>query len=474
MVAMVLAWMGIGQARAQDYSNCNGTYPYAATCPDRPTAYAAAKASAQHLCDNTGQCLSVYFGGLSIDDGVYYNFNYRLGSGAATANGKMRYWASGCPSGQVWFDSLTACAVGCAARPDSIYTPSGNSYFPPNGAVGCDSGCPTATFANGDGTYTKKSGVISGTCNVLPDCAALGLTAGGYKFNAYQGTCEPPEVVCESNQVKGASGSCQDACPAGMHVDAQGQCKADAQECPAGNVKAPSGACLPGDGQCAAGEARRPNGTCGKDSDGDGTADDDDDNPDNDSEKETFSGGDNCSSPPSCSGNPIMCGQARIQWRIECNTRRDVNVSGGSCGAMPVCIGDNCKAMEYAQLLQQWKTGCELEKLNSKSGTGDGSQPEWTKVPGMNQNPALGQTADDLKGVQTKELDVDDLDTSGYGGGGGSCPALIGGATGGVYASAFATNLASPPAFWCTYVSVIYGIMGVLGACAACYILAKG
>lgn len=157
-----------------------------------------------------------------------------------------------------------------------------------------------------------------------------------------------------------------------MVADPEGLCKPAAEDCPAGNVRAPSGQCLPGEGQCAAGEARRPNGTCGRDSDGDGQADEDDEDPENDPDRETASGGDSCSAPPSCSGGPIDCLQAKIQWRIDCNTRHKVNVTGGTCGAMPVCVGENCKAMEYAQLLQQWKAACALEKLANADGGGEG------------------------------------------------------------------------------------------------------
>ncbi|WP_454261604.1 virulence factor TspB C-terminal domain-related protein [Pseudoxanthomonas mexicana] len=187
------------------------------------------------------------------------------------------------------------------------------------------------------------------------------------------GLCQPIEQECAANQTKNpTTGNCENACPSGMVADADGLCKPSTDDCPAGNVRAPSGECLPGEGQCAAGEARRPNGTCGRDSDGDGQADEDDEDPENDPDRETASGGDTCSAPPSCSGGPIDCLQAKIQWRIDCNTRHKVNVTGGACGAMPVCVGENCKAMEYAQLLQQWKAACALEKLANADGGGEG------------------------------------------------------------------------------------------------------
>ena len=186
--------------------------------------------------------------------------------------------------------------------------------------------------------------------------------------------CEYPEPEeCPTGQIKNAAGNCVDnKCPNGMVEGPAGTCINEKNECPAGEVKSPTGACLPGEGQCAAGEARGKDGTCKRDSDGDGTPDNEDDDPNNDDESESFSGGDNCNSPPSCSGSPIMCGQARIQWRIECNTRRNRNITGGTCDSMPICTGDKCDALEYSQLLMQWRSACAAEKLLARGNGAPG------------------------------------------------------------------------------------------------------
>lgn len=227
-------------------------------------------------------------------------------------------------------------------------------------------------FNNGDGTWTGYYSAGGGTCTnatLQQACAAM----SGFHWNAWNQTCEPNETECPANQVTDATtGSCKDACPLGMVVNPQGQCEEEKDSCAAGQIKSPQGGCLPGEGQCAAGEAKRPDGTCGKDANGDGVADDDDEDPDNDSEKNTFSGGENCDVPPSCTGDPVMCGQSRIQWRIDCNTRKNRSISGGGCGATPICTGKNCDAMEYAQLQMQWRTACAVEK----GFTGDGSGGE--------------------------------------------------------------------------------------------------
>lgn len=39
---------------------------------------------------------------------------------------------------------------------------------------------------------------------------------------------------------------------------------------------------------------------------------------------------------------------------------------------MPVCAGDGCKAVEHAQLVQQWKAACYLEKLAGGENSGGG------------------------------------------------------------------------------------------------------
>ena len=75
--------------------------------------------------------------------------------------------------------------------------------------------------------------------------------------------------------------------------------------------------------------------------------------------------------------------QVKIQWRIDCNTRKKANVSGGHCGGpggMPVCSGEGCNAVEYAQLVQQWKTACAIEKLAAGGSTGGSENADLTAI----------------------------------------------------------------------------------------------
>lgn len=498
IVALALAWLGFGEAKAQTYTDCYTITLHSvySECPDGPTAFQQGLAVAQNRVS--------YYGGTVItppdrtcytNSGVQWcrfefpvtdavgNIKQRPGRAYRVENqclnggtfdpltGKC---TAPCPAGQERHSVTDQCIEACSSRPNKVVA--GLAGIP-NGSVGCDggsSGCEVMYSSNGDGSYTLTHiGGEGSHCSVVPNqCSNNG---SGYTMNFGLGVCQPPIVECESNEVKDpVTGTCSQGCDVGMIMNSQGVCAPSENDCPAGNVRAPSGQCLPGEGQCAAGEARRANGTCGKDSDGDGQADEDDDNDENDPDKESASGGDSCNAPPSCSGGAIACMQVKIQWRIDCNTRKNVNISGGACNAVPVCQGEKCDALQYAQLLQQWRASCALEKL-AQGEDGDGGQPEWTKVNGMNQDPGAGENADDQPRLHEKELSLSDLDGGGFGGGGGSCPALIAaGGSGAGMGGSFAQTLASPPAFWCDWVRAIYGCMALSGAIAACVIVTKG
>lgn len=411
-----LFWLGTGEVKAQA---CQAASP--ATC-DQGQALTACNASGGALggraysCDLAGGSSRYYtcnstFGGGGYSCGAVASFLTPPLSGVGST---FHYYD--CPAGTIFNPTLAICAQDCAAKPDYISTP---TYEMRNGTVTCSDGCEVGHFANGDGTYTGKPSLLGRACSVLPDCASLG---GGYYTNANTGHCELPATECESNQTTGPGGACLDACPSGMHTDDAGLCVQDSDNCPAGEIRSPSGSCLPGDGQCAAGEAKKKDGTCGKDTDGDGEADDDDDDPENDSDKESFSGGDSCDSPPSCSGGPIDCGMARIQWRIDCNTRKDITISGGSCSAIPICTGRNCNAMEYSQLLMQWRTACKAAGEGGEAGNNQDLIDALTGPTGTIADSSGGGDLEDL-GPGMGEEAGEDFDPDGTGfGWGSSCP----------------------------------------------------
>ncbi|WP_414547071.1 hypothetical protein [Stenotrophomonas forensis] len=286
------------------------------------------------------------------------------------------------------------------------------------------SGCESTFRNNADDTSTYSP--TGKTCDKKPDCAAQG--GKNMVWNAALGVCQPVEPECPKGEVKvGNACAKEKPCPDGMALVA-GSCKKENNECPAGMIRSPLGSCIPGDGQCAKGEVRGPDGTCKRDKDNDGEPD-----PHGKDDPETFSGGDECDSPPSCSGSPIMCGQARIQWRIDCNTRRHNNISGGHCSqsGMPVCTGKDCNAMEYSSLLMQWRSACALEKMaGEKSDTPGGSKSDANGngvadvLEGRGDVTPIGDGAADVASAKKWGigLSTSNLDTSNMFGGSGTCP----------------------------------------------------
>lgn len=338
-----------------------------------------------------------------------------------------------------------------------------------SGSLGCRNGCDGMWSRNADSsmTWSATGGNCPDnektTCDNYPD---------GYYWNAILKVCEPPEGKCGGRPANSLGQCAPEPCPAGMVQQPDGTCKSKDNECPAGQIKSPDGKCLPGDGQCAQGEVRGKDGTCKKDSDGDGQPDEGEEGgegPDG-KKKDEFSGGDDCKTPPACSGSPIMCGQARIQWRIDCNTRRNRNIAGGACTTPPVCTGEKCDALEYSGLLMQWRTACATEKL-AQGGSGS-DQPAWTKVTGMSTDPGAGSSPDDLKVLTTKTISVSDLDQSGIGGG-GSCMGFASGGSNGI-TSGFISAISTPPPFFCQYIAQIKALIITIAAVAAAVILARG
>nr|WP_298150448.1 hypothetical protein [uncultured Pseudoxanthomonas sp.] len=369
LVGAVLAWAGLSDAHAQSGCPANSQPSSGSGCGSQGAAYSACmSAAASYTGAKSQACESATIGATW----GYY---------ACTRNGS----ATGCNSAGRFYYFLKADS--CASKPSQI-----TQFLPLTGSSQCWNGCVVTYMQNGDDTTSTRShtGAICSDTNFKDNCPS------GSFWNGHMGVCQPIQPDCPTGQTR-VDGQCkpENQCPDGM-VAVQGStpgavqqgalyCKPADEECPPGNVKAPSGQCLPGEGQCAAGEARRPNGTCGIDSDGDGQADEDDDNPNNDPNKPSASGGDSCNQPPSCSGGPIDCMQVKIQWRIDCNTRKSRNISGGSCGAVPVCTGEKCDALEYNSLVMQWRTACAVEKLKpgtSEPGSGEAIKPDFEAFAG--------------------------------------------------------------------------------------------
>lgn len=345
VVGALLLWAGTGKAQA---ANCEVD---ADQCT-QPAAYNVCMARTAQDASRWPQMRNVKCEVFSPK--VYRGeFEYSINQGRSWMVGYSVFarWVKGCSDEKDYTGTGPWSSFGGAAR---------------SGSTGCRNGCDGMWLKNADASFTWTA--LGNVCPEDPkkDCQKMGPE---YYWNPVLNVCEPPSGECPEGGKPNSLGQCApEPCPDGMAQQADGTCKKKENECPAGQVRSPDGKCLPGDGQCAKGEVRGQDGTCKKDADNDGKPD-----PVTD---ESFSGGDDCNAPPSCSGSPIMCGQARIQWRIDCNTRKSRNISGGLCSAMPVCTGEKCDAMEYSALLMQWRSACALEKMAQGNGNGGGENAD--------------------------------------------------------------------------------------------------
>ncbi|MBG3850377.1 hypothetical protein ABQZ69_19175 [Xanthomonas sp. WHRI 8391] len=399
IVALLFAALGAGNARAASFD-------------DQGAAYAACMgASAGHQAWSEGREVTTNcekFG----DWPQYTCYGYTKGGGQIVGcSGKDPFY--------IW-----PIGKDCKSRTSDI-----TQFQPMNGSSQCWNGCEVKYRQNGDDETSTRS-TTGAVCD--PDYKKK-CPAGSF-WNGYMGVCQPIEPDCPEGQVK-QDGVCkpENKCPQGMvavqastpGAVAQGAlyCAPEKEECPPGTIMAPSGKCLPGEGQCAEGEAPGKDGTCKKDGDGDGEGDDP-----GEGDKDSASGGETCDTPPTCSGNAIQCIQVKIQWRIDCNTRRAQNISGGACEAVPVCTGKACDAMEYAQLMQQWRSTCALEKI-AKGGTSSGNNTDKNGngvadvLEGSGNATDPGDGKSDVDGAKrfgirfsTDKLDRENIF------GGGSCP----------------------------------------------------
>lgn len=412
LVAATLAWCGMGKAHAQDYSGCTAAFGHGALCRDQGAAYSEVNRQLQAWSNQNASatpgwsrrvCVTV------VDNGEFG----RSVNGYVTPYGPSPVCQS---NAEISMSRTWPFGNDCKKRPDyNGAFPGALSGTPTSGSMQCDSGCWKVWTPNSDSTWNGTF-ALNAVCNANDN----GCYVPSMHYNANLAMCEPePPKECPKGQIKKPNGQCTpNQCPEGMTLQQDGTCGPSNNDCPAGQIKSPAGGCLPGEGQCAAGETRGPDGTCKKDGDGDGEPDEE-----GEGEKSSFSGGDTCDSPPSCSGDAIMCGQARIQWRIDCNTRRDVNINGGGCSSMPICVGKNCKAMEYSQLLLQWRTACALEKASTGGGSGGGDADVKAIRDAITGNGtadigADGKPADafsDESGYGEDGYPTGELDTSGFG-----------------------------------------------------------
>ena len=431
VIALVLGWLGIGRVHAQTQdANCTNSSFYgdqSTRCGSAAIAHQQAEAAVKQRLTDVGVAGVPYFYS-DVASNAFWPNGRRVQYRAKDLSGNVLAQVYGhamrdydndnkCPSGKVWNEASHTCWTDC-----TVPKHYDDTFRPPNGSLACDAnsitdrsdGCEVVYLGNADGTYSAD--------RTLQHCDANNYTCGsGYYYSVGLNVCapiEPEQCPTGTTEVDGVCTK-RDTCPDGMKLTPTGTCKPDENTCPAGKTKAPDGSCV--DNSCPAGQIKGADGTCKKDANGDGQED----------AEKSFSGGDSCSTPPACNGDPILCGSARIQWRIDCNTRTKVNISGGSCSAVPICTGEKCNAMEYAQLLQQWRGTCALEKLAEGQKAGGGSCGEGKPDADCSGLPDVLENGG--AAVPDKDPTVDDgesstaiwsqVDKAGWLGG-GSCPGL--------------------------------------------------
>jgi hypothetical protein len=172
--------------------------------------------------------------------------------------------------------------------------------------------------------------------------------------------------------------------------------------------------------------------------------------------------GSNCTpDPPPCTGtncNPEPCTGTNCPPEPcegeDCNGN-GTSSGGGDCSAAPVSTGD---PLLVAVIQQQWLERCGPSREDSNN---DG-QPDWTETAPADTPPAL-PSSEGPTGVRTLTVSPSLLDTSGIIGGGG-CPPFP--------AFTFrSVTVSLDDSIWCVIVSVMRGIVLIMGAYHALQIL---
>jgi len=398
LVALLLAWAGIGKAHATKcglpnlYAEMGVPPASGATLPDLGAAAARCGQlpsfmtrdpmgggwySTVHLigCEkraDSNTIDAVFANGPWVTDGVC-----NQGSPDATRQKLATWFASAaCPNGGTWDAAQGKCTSACES----------------GAALGVTS---SVNFQQVTCTSTSSGAECEALALVTPSQQPF---AGYVQWFATGDSCDKDDYTCPTGYFKDTNGHCTKSpvCPEGVPLDPEtGKC-ADQKECPAGTlrdfvsgackpdpnnickpgqIKGPDGLCIDDGegGSCKAGTVKGSDGTCKPDENGDGEPDGEETNKAEDSAR--------CDKPPVCSGDQIMCLHAKQLWRVDCNTRRNANVDlDAYCKRPPICeqvaLGDDnrtagCTRQEEASLFLQWKTMCAVQALGEKDGSSD-------------------------------------------------------------------------------------------------------
>lgn len=359
-------------ARAQDYSSCFDPSVSSATCPTREDAYTQAKAHSQYQCDNSGswECLGVE-GAQVFDIGgrlaVRYPYRQRNPStgGERTQQAGYRMWATECAPGSIWRDDVGACfnEDTCRNRNDNlighgnaIYSGfgSGNvcldgcSFGPKGGnsscaaALGQDLGCAAAFHFTGAQCFMDSPENPPDLENPPQEkCVWFGGEAGaggqafckkadGRECYTIQGGNRAGQQVCWAPGQAGRKVAGDTAITRGPGPNEPPQPDpppGESMEKVGDSVTVETTTNTPSGSSTTTTTTRQDRTMYGTDAGGPG-APDQSEGPGSGGEGEgegegSWSGGNDCSAPPACSGDPIQCGIGLQVWTMRCEAGED-------------------------------------------------------------------------------------------------------------------------------------------------------
>lgn len=372
-------WLaGMGEAKAQNYSQCFGVGPgnNGTLCQTMDDAYAAAKASAELYITQNAHVqppLSLEPGSETAVDGLGRIFVsvFVLQNGSRQSQW-YKQAANPCAPGSTWSPALGKCEVPCNQRPDK-----GPTWVKGTSNAGASSICDEGCLYVGD------------LANVIDD-----TTVDGSRYTKFA-----------------SMNPWGDTCVAGGNNDGDGTTEAppsdsDGDGTSDGNDTAPSNP-----GQGAGGGGDEPSGEDDQPGEGSGNGN-------------TSSGGGDCGTAPNSHGDQIAAQTAYQTWATRCaieraqeedgtlKTKQATGTGTGTGGTGTGGLG-TCSASEVGTALCTMKEGIAAIKgffdgIGSEAGGLDTTEGE-TEEPGS---------------VWADENDPElDLDASGFGFAGGSCPA---------------------------------------------------
>lgn len=281
VVAIALAWCGIGKAQAQS-SDCHNPTVANAFCPDRAQAYAALVASAEWRRNEL-----VTLGGY-VDAAVceishsgppsnQYSVSVEANGWCPGPFNRWRSYVVECPEGATWDEETKSCGT-CDTKPPF---PAGNGW--------------RGVTVNGSGEDT----ICQDSCEFIGQgfCITLGIDAQATTY--CPGGWTPSGAACSAGVGEGGSPS---------PPDSDGDGTSD------GNDSAPNNPGQGGGGdENGEGQAEDGSGTCGGDgqpacgSPGTGSGN-----------GNTSGGGHDCNTPPSSTGDAILAQIAYQTWATRC------------------------------------------------------------------------------------------------------------------------------------------------------------